>query len=64
MESKATHINDSHPASQELAIDHIKTFGEKERTAYLIAKSTLGSSFDLKKLTGYLTYCKTQTIKK
>ena len=64
MESKATPINDSYPASQELADEYIKTFGEKERKAYLIAKSTLGSSFDLEKATGYLTYCKNLPIKK
>jgi hypothetical protein len=35
---------------------YIKTFNDKERKAYEIAKSHLKSSFNIKKSTGYINY--------
>lgn len=48
------YINPENLSSQEEA--YLKTLTEKEYKAYEIAKNCLGSSFNLKKSNGYLTY--------
>jgi hypothetical protein len=42
----------------ELEQMYLKSLSEKEYKGYLIAKSHLGSSFDLKKSIGYITWKK------
>lgn len=42
--------------------EFIATFDEKEKQGYEIAKSHLGSSFDLAKSHGYLQWLKTQQV--
>jgi hypothetical protein len=39
---------------------YVESLDKKEKKAYLIAKSHLGSSFDLKKSVGFLNWVKSQ----
>lgn len=48
-----------HPQHQ-LLEEYLKSLTEKEYKAYEIAKSHLGTSFDLKKSNGYLDWLKKQ----
>ena len=41
---------------------YIKSLSEKEYQAYMIAKSHLGSSFDLEKSIGFLEWKKAQAL--
>jgi hypothetical protein len=41
--------------------EYLKTLCEKERKSYDIAKEHLGTSFQLEKSVGFLTWKKTQT---
>jgi hypothetical protein len=41
-------------------IKYLQQLGDKERTGYLIAKEHLGTSFDLVKSIGYITWKKSQ----
>lgn len=40
---------------------YVKSLSEREHKAYLIAKSHLGSSFDLEKSIGYMEWKKNQS---
>jgi hypothetical protein len=45
---------------EELLTAYLATFNEKEKLGYEIARSHLGTSFDLSKSLGYLQWVKTQ----
>jgi hypothetical protein len=45
---------------QESIKKYLEQLGDKERIAYLIAKEHLGTSFDIAKSIGYITWKKTQ----
>lgn len=45
---------------QESVKKYLEQLGDKERIAYLIAKEHLGTSFDIAKSIGYITWKKTQ----
>jgi len=45
---------------QESIAKYLEQLGDKERIAYQIAKEHLGSSFDVVKSIGYITWKKTQ----
>ena len=47
---------------QELIDKYIKSFSEKEKKAYDIAKKHLGMSFQIEKSNGYLTWKKKQEV--
>ena len=47
---------------QELIDKYIKSFSEKEKKAYDIAKEHLGMSFQIEKSNGYLTWKKKQEV--
>ena len=46
---------------KELHEQYLQSLSERERKAYLIAKSHLGSSFDLEKSIGYIDWKKSQS---
>ena len=46
----------------QLTEQYIKSLSDKEYQAYLIAKSHLGSSFDLEKSIGFLEWKKAQAL--
>lgn len=48
-------------AVRESIIKYIEQLGDKERVAYAIAKEHLGTSFDVVKSIGYLTWKKSQS---
>jgi hypothetical protein len=48
-------------SKEELLKAYLATFDEKEKQGYEIAKSHLGSSFDLSKSLGYLQWLKVHT---
>jgi len=64
METKTTDSNESHKSRQdstfineEISLNlYLETLNEKELKAYAIAKSHLGTSFQLEKSNGYLKW--------
>jgi hypothetical protein len=40
--------------------EYVRTLSEKEHQGYMIAKSHLGSSFDMKKSLGFIDWLKTR----
>lgn len=48
-------------AVRQFIIKYLEQLGDKERIAYSIAKDHLGTSFDVVKSIGYLTWKKGQT---
>ena len=64
METKTTDSNESHKSrpdstcvNEEISLNlYLETLNEKELKAYAIAKSHLGTSFQLEKSNGYLKW--------
>jgi len=51
-------IEKSSPTINELLQLYLESLNEKEKIAYNIAKSHLGSSFSLEKSNGFIQWCK------
>ncbi len=47
---------------EQLLTQYIQSLNEKEQKAYLIAKSHLGTSFNLQKSNGFIQWAKTNNI--
>lgn len=58
----STSSSTSMPQSNALLEKYIATLTEKEYQGYLIAKSHLGSSFDLEKSLGFIEWKKTNPL--
>ena len=51
-------------AVRQSIIKYLEQLGDKERVAYSIAKEHLGTSFDVAKSVGYITWKKSQSQQK